>query len=172
MFHVGDLIIYSSHGICHIDEICEKTLFGVTRTYYIIHPLENQDLTISAPVDQETIFGIVGRLEAAEILQSFQSPGIPWIEKINERTRMYSDIIKTGDRKKISSIVNTLMRKKMEIEHEGKKFAEADRKLLQAVQRTLFCELAISLNKSFDTIHEEATQLIKLNDLSTDVVSQ
>ncbi|WP_426351211.1 CarD family transcriptional regulator [Alloiococcus sp. CFN-8] len=24
MFSVGDLIIYSSHGLCRIDEICER----------------------------------------------------------------------------------------------------------------------------------------------------
>ena len=26
MYNVGDLVVYSSHGICRVDDICEKTL--------------------------------------------------------------------------------------------------------------------------------------------------
>ncbi|MDQ6596090.1 CarD family transcriptional regulator [Bacillus salipaludis] len=41
MFNIGDLIIYSGHGICRVDDICEKTVSGITRTYYVLHPMEN-----------------------------------------------------------------------------------------------------------------------------------
>lgn len=122
----GDLIIYSAHGICHIDEICEKTYFGVTRTYYILHPLEDTQLTISTPVDndQGVTLGMMNRKEAEEILDSFKLPGIPWMEKVQDRTRIYSEIVKTGNRKEISKVVNTLMRKKVEAESHEKKLGE------------------------------------------------
>jgi CarD family transcriptional regulator len=36
MFKVGDSIIYSAYGVCQNDEICDKTVQGVTRTYYVL----------------------------------------------------------------------------------------------------------------------------------------
>ena len=34
MFNIGDMIIYSAHGVSKIDNICEKTFANVTRNYY------------------------------------------------------------------------------------------------------------------------------------------
>lgn len=28
MFNIGDLVVYSPHGICRVDDICEKTILG------------------------------------------------------------------------------------------------------------------------------------------------
>lgn len=165
MFHVGELVIYSAHGVCHIDEICEKAYFGVARDYYILHPLENTQLTISVPVDsdQGVIWGIINRNEAEDILESFKLPGIQWVENCHDRARTYSNIVKTGNREGVSKIVNTLMRKKVEAESDGKKLGEPERRLLASTQKILFTELAISLNTTFDVIYEEAIRLMRLN---------
>jgi RNA polymerase-interacting CarD/CdnL/TRCF family regulator len=32
MFDIGDVIVYSEHGLCQVDDICEKTIAGVTRS--------------------------------------------------------------------------------------------------------------------------------------------
>ncbi|WP_235824888.1 CarD family transcriptional regulator [Bacillus salipaludis] len=56
MFNIGDLIIYSGHGICRVDNICEKTVSGITRTYYVLHPMENNhQLIISTPVNDDKV---------------------------------------------------------------------------------------------------------------------
>ena len=56
MFEIGDLIIYSAHGICKIDDICERTVSGVTRSYYVLHPMENYtQLTIRTPVNNDKV---------------------------------------------------------------------------------------------------------------------
>ena len=39
MFNIGDVVIYSAHGISKIDNICEKTFSNVTKTYYELLPL-------------------------------------------------------------------------------------------------------------------------------------
>ncbi|HZG72485.1 MAG TPA: CarD family transcriptional regulator [Chondromyces sp.] len=162
MFNVGDLVIYSAHGICQIDEICKKNYFGAPNTYYVLHPLEDHQLTISVPVDngQEGMLRMMNRDEAEDILKSFKSSGVRWIEKVHDRSKTYSDIIKTGNRKEISKVVNTLMRQQCEAERNEKKLAESDRKLLESVQKILFTELAISLDTTFDAIHEEVIRFI------------
>ncbi|ASN06413.1 CarD family transcriptional regulator [Virgibacillus necropolis] len=170
MFTIGDLIIYSAHGICKIDDICEKTVSGVTKTYYVLHPMENnQHLTISTPVnnDKVVMLELIHKEEANEILEAFKGPGIEWNDKANMRLHLYSDIVNTGNRKEIMKVVNTLMRKKAEAELNERKLYEQDRKLLNTTQDILFKELAISLNTTYDKINEMVVRLINKNMLET-----
>lgn len=162
MYSIGDLVIYSSYGICHIDDICEKTFLDVTKSYYIMHPLENGKLTISAPVDSNkvTMSSLMDKPEAEEILESFRQEGADWIEIKSQRAAIYSDLVKTGDRRQISKILNTLMRKKREAESAGRTFSEKDNRLLLLIQGTMFAELAMALNTTTEDIGEKVCSII------------
>lgn len=164
MYNIGDLIIYSGHGICKVDNICDKTYFGNTQTYYVLQPLENNhQLTISIPVDNEKVImsRLIQRNQAEEILASFKSLGVNWIENNHLRIQVYNDIVKTGNRNEIAKVANTLIRKKHELEMKEKKFGEQDKHLLISIQNILFKELAISLNTTYDAIVEEVNSLVK-----------
>lgn len=163
MFNVGDLVIYSGQGICRIDEICEKRILGCSKSYYVMHPVENSDLKISVPVDNDKVvmLRLINREEAEEILESFKLPGMEWIDRPNQRVQIYSNIVKTGNRKEISKITTTLMREKLKIESEGRKFDERDRKLLESIQGILFEELALALETTPEAIHEKILEYIK-----------
>lgn len=162
MYNIGDLVIYSSHGICHIDDICEKTFLDVTKSYYIMHPLENGKLTISAPVDSNkvTMSGLIDRSEAEEILEYFRQAGMDWIEVKSRRAAVYTEMVKTGDRKRISKILNTLIRKKKEAEGAGRTFSDKDNRLLLLIQGIMFTELAMALNTTSETICEKVYSII------------
>jgi CarD family transcriptional regulator len=166
MFSIGDKVIYSSQGICVIDDICEKKYFGVKKKYYILHPLDNPNLVISTPVDNDkvTIMELVNRNEAEEILESFKAPGISWIESWDQRNHIYTGIVKKGNRREISKILNTLLRKKQQVELNKKKLSEKDSRLLEFVQNTLFSELAMSLNTTSEAIHEKVISLLSENE--------
>ena len=163
MYTIGDLVIYSSHGICRITDICEKTYSGITRTYYVMHPIENNNLLLNLPVDHAD--GIIQRLlnrkEAEEILHSFTKPGMEWPEKNQDRIRMYSAIIKTGDRMEIAKIINTIMRKQNDAERNGKKLGESERKILMSTQHILFKELSILMGVPIEAIAEQVDLLMQ-----------
>ncbi|MFS0821276.1 CarD family transcriptional regulator [Bacillus sp. 1P02SD] len=163
MFKVGDLVIYSSLGICKINEICDETYYGRTRKYYILHPIEEKNLTIRNPVDNEKVLmlGIINRQDAENMLESFKRTGIAWVEKSNDRKKIYHEIVMSGDRKEIAGIVNTLMCRKYEVELADKKLGEPDRRLLLHIQNILYKELAISLDTTFEKIASEVDRNIK-----------
>ena len=87
MFDIGDVIFYSVHGLCKIDDICDKTISDVTRTYYVMHPLAGHNLTISIPIDNDNVVMLkpLESEEAEEILQSFKQPGVNWIDDVKQR---------------------------------------------------------------------------------------
>lgn len=162
MFNAGDLIIYSAQGICRIDNICEKTYFGVTKKYYTLHPLENSTLVINTPVDNDKVImlELLSREEAEKILESFKLPGAAWIEIHNERNQIYSDAVKRGNRKEISMIANTLMREKIKAVKDGRNLLEKDKKLLTSIENILFAELALSLNTTSEKIQEKIIKYV------------
>lgn len=166
MFKIGDLIVYSGHGICRVDEISEKTYTGITKAYYVIHPIENsQKLTISTPVDNDKtgILKLMNKEEAENILESFNSAGINWIEKPQLRGQVFKDIVYTGNRMDIAKVANTLLRKKHEIEKARRKFYEQDSRIFSTIQNILFKELAISLNTSPEAIFEKIKSMLRIN---------
>ena len=163
MFNIGDTIIYSVHGLCQIDDICEKTYSDVTRNYYVLHPLSQANLTISVPVDNDKVIMLktMNREQAEEILQSFNKPGIPWVEDVKKRKLQYNNIVKTGDRREIAKIANSLMRKNLEYSLDKKRMYDQDRRLLSTIQDLLFKELANSLDTSFEDISAQVDEMIQ-----------
>lgn len=161
MHDIGDLIIYSGHGICRVDDICDKNLNGTVKTYYVLHPIEDDhELTIHAPADNKKIMmqKLINKDEAEKILESFRSDGVEWIENSHSRIKSYTATVDTGNRMEIAKTANTLIRKKHVIEAEGRKFFEQDSKLLINIQNILFKELAIVLDTSTDKINQQVNQ--------------
>lgn len=163
MYNAGDLIIYSNHGLCKIEEICEKKFRNISRKYYVIHPIEEPQLTISAPVDkaEKSIRALMDKEEAEKILESFKEPGIQWIEDARERNKKYNKVLDKGDRGEISGVLNTLMRKENEALRNEQKISDQDRKLLNSIQIIMFKELAVTLDTSLETITEKVNGMIK-----------
>ncbi|SHG63878.1 CarD family transcriptional regulator [Ornithinibacillus halophilus] len=163
MLNVGDLIIYPGHGICKVDSISDKTYAKRTRKYYVLHPIENgRDLTINAPVENKTteMLKLINKEEAITLLEVFKGNGIDWIEKPQSRNNTFSDILKSGNRVEIAKVATTLMRKQYEIEKDGKKFYENDRKILTNIHSILFKELSLALDLTTDEIYEKVSNMI------------
>lgn len=161
MFKIGDTVIYFAHGLCKIDDICEKTISGVTRTYYVMHPLAQPNLTISTPVDNKNlIHEMMTEAEAQVLLQSFNEPGVDWIQDVKPRNAKYTKIVKSGDRQGIAGIANTLMRKSIEANMDKKKLYSQDREMLDTIQDILFKEMAMALNRSYEEIAELAEKMV------------
>lgn len=166
MFNIGDLIIYVAHGICIIDDICEKTYMGITQNYDVLHPLEDCKFKISTPVDNDkvTMLELIDKEEAKVIMESFLQPGISWVEIMSHPTQLYSEVVKQGNRKEIAKVVNTLMRKKYRAESNGRKFHKTDNDLLSYVQNILFAELAMSFNTTFEEINDKVMSLLAISE--------
>ncbi|MFJ7841976.1 CarD family transcriptional regulator [Lysinibacillus sphaericus] len=156
MYNVGDVVIYSSHGLCSVEDICEQTFSDITKTYYVLQPLNDSKLTIRTPIDnaKKQLRDVIQKEEAIQILQSFTSPGVEWIEQNTHRMRFHVEIIKTGDRQKQANLLNTLLRKKIEYEANEKKFPNQEEKLLHSLQEIIFSEFSIALDKPSEEIYD------------------
>lgn len=157
MFKIEDQVIYSVHGICRIDDISEETIDGVTKQYYVLHPIENgHRMTITIPVDNNkvAILPLLKKEEAATIIDSFNFEGIDWIEDGQARYKAYNEIVNRGDRKEIAKLINTLKRKDLELKETSGRLEDRDQKILNTVQSIFFKELAFALKRTYSEINE------------------
>ena len=170
MFKKGDLVLYSVHGICEIDDICEKTFSYEKREYYTLHPIKEEKLTISIPVDSDkiSILELLSKEEAQDVVESFKdsSLGTEWITIDKERGDTYSNVVRYGKREEVIKVANTLMRTKIDLESQGKKFHEKDKKILEDIQKVLFSELAFSLEISCDEVKKAINKNVKEEKIS------
>lgn len=164
MYNIGDLVIYSAHGICKITDITEKTYGGVTQNYYVLQPIdETENLTINAPIEKaESVFQkLMEKDEANKVIESFHEDGVDWIDKPQSRNQTYNKIMNSGDRMDIAKVANTLLQKRYETEVEGKKFSEIDKKLLQSIESILFKEVSLALNVPFEKVTKKIGKIIE-----------
>lgn len=158
LFKAGDLIIYSTHGVCRIDDISDKTVAGETKSYYTLHPINNsQKLQISIPVDNDNVMmlTLLEADEALEILESFRSPGVEWNPHSNNRNREFLNVVHSGNRHEIAQVVNTLSRRQIEALQANKKLYEQDRKILENAKTILVKELSLALERSESDIERQ-----------------
>ncbi|MGG0655730.1 CarD family transcriptional regulator [Rummeliibacillus pycnus] len=163
MYSNGDLIIYSSHGICHIDEVSESTFNDHTKLYYVLHPIDKEGLIIRIPVDsaESCFMPLVNAQESKALIKQFSSKGVDWIDNNSNRVRMFENTINNGNRYDIVSLLITLLRKKSEFALLERKLSNQDNKFLEFIQHTLFAEMAVALQTTPATI--EALALKEMN---------
>ena len=127
-----------------------------------MHPMNDKRLSISIPVDNNkvSILELLSQEEAEEILESFKEEGADWIDEDKDRTEIYNEVIKKGNRIEIAKIINALMKEKVLLESNGKKFHEKDKKMLLGIQNILFSELAFLLNTTSEDIEEKVSEYI------------
>lgn len=161
MFKVGDVVVYSVHGLCRINDICEKSIADETKMYYVLNPLDQPSLTISTPVENKgLIMEMMDKEEAEDLLYSFAKPGAAWIHEVRKRISYYSETLKSGDRRQIAGVLNTLMRKHLEASMNNKRLYEQDRRLMENIQNVLFKELAMVLDKSLDEVYSLVEEMV------------
>ncbi|SIT88741.1 CarD family transcriptional regulator [Edaphobacillus lindanitolerans] len=151
MFEIGDVVVYAKHGLCKITDICEKDLFGRTRTYYSLHPLDEPSLKISTPADgkKQKITKVMSRKEAEELLALFGQPGIEWIQDTRVRGRSYDSLVQSGSRKDIAMVANALITRQLTTDQ---KMYDQDRKTLSTIQNLLFHEIAMALDLTSEEV--------------------
>lgn len=170
LFKTGDLIIYSTHGVCRIDNISDMTVAGETKSYYTLHPINNaQKLQISIPVDSDKVMmlTLLEAKEAKEILESFRSPGVEWNPHPNNRNREFLNVVHSGNRHDIAQVINTLARRQSEAILLNKKLYEQDRKILENAKTILVKELSLALELSEEIIDQQIAAYLSEEPVAT-----
>ena len=157
-YSVGETVVYGGSGVCEISEI-KDVAFGRERPqkYYILKPLfVNQAMVVYVPMKNEKLVAkmqpIISRDEAMDLIKEINSMNIDWIDDRNARKDTYNDIISSGDRKEIISVIRAITARRQALEEEGKTLNMQDEKILYEAEKRMNAEFAVALDMNIDEV--------------------
>ena len=152
MFKAGEYIIYNNN-VCRIKEIRNKE-------FYVMNPVDDESLTITLPVDNNSIKEVMNKKEALNLIDNILDVEVLDIDgKLLENE--YKKLIKSDDIYDKIKIIKTSYMRNIIRENNGKKLSETDNNYLNKAEKVVYNELAISLNKSFDETKEFIMNTLK-----------
>lgn len=150
MFQIGELVVYSCHGVCRISDIETRPVDRNKVQYLVLEPLEQNSSKYYVPTHNETALSKLRPLLTKEALQSLlHSEEIRadcWISDENQRKLTYRQMISSCDRQSLLQMIHTLQKHKAECIACGRKFHLCDENFLRDAQRVLSAEFSVILN--------------------------
>lgn len=158
MFEVGEYIVYSSKGVCRIEDITHIDISGADkdRLYYVLAPIGDLNGKIYAPTDNEKIMmrRVISKKEADELLHELPKIGLLWVPDDKQREAAYKQAMRSCDYRAWVSIVKTLYLRKKERTEQGKRITALDEKYMKAAEHELYSELSLILEVPIDKMEE------------------
>ncbi len=157
MFNVGDTIVYTTCGLCKIDEITKKVFNGEVREYYILKPLSDSRSTLQVQVDNPVtnmkLKNLLSRKEISDIISEIPNVKPYWIENENERKKVFSEIIRTGERIKILGVMISIIEHSKGLKDKGRKLHACDETYLNDATKLISEEFSYVLEMSKEDIN-------------------
>ena len=112
MLKKGDVISYGTTGVCKVEGECEQTVKGQKKRYIVLKPVHQINSTLYVPVDNDELKTKFKPLltgdEIEEIIKEMPEESSLWKESSSERAELYSQVLESGDRKRLAQLVRTL----------------------------------------------------------------
>lgn len=158
MFQVGDTIIYTTYGLCRIDDLVKKEFNGEMKDYYILKPLNDSkaslQIQVDNPITKEKLRKILTKSEALDLINQVPSIEPYWIENENERKRHFSNILRCGLRSEIIGIIKSILNHSIGLKERGRKLHACDEQSCKDAEKIIYEELAHVLEKERKEIQE------------------
>ncbi len=156
MFNVGDTIVYTSCGLCKIDRITKKIFNGEEKEFYILKPLSDAKSTLQVqvnnPLTNIKLKSLLTRKEITEIINEIPNVKPYWIENENERKKIFSEIIRNGERIKILGVMISIIEHSKGLKDKGRKLHACDENYLNDAKKLISEEFSYVLEMTKEDI--------------------
>lgn len=156
MYQINDLVLYSTHGICKINNITEKTFTDEPMQYYELVPLKDLKLQIHIPVGSKKLqmIDLMNEDQALELIANFREAQIVELDRNYFTSQQYSTIISNSQREQMVGLIYTIKSKKQLLAAENKKLPIIEIKALTHLEGVLYNELTYALKTSYDKVEQ------------------
>lgn len=165
MYQPGDRIIYSSEGVCCVEQIGPLDLSEANKDklYYTIQPLYRSG-KIFVPVDTKVFMRpIISRQEADDLIRRI--PDIEGEVYENRNLRMlnehYQSLLQSHDCEDMLQLIKAVYTKQKENIAMGKKPGLVDERYMKRAEDILYGELAVALDIPRESVLDYITKTIE-----------
>lgn len=146
----GQYVMYKNRGICKVTEVKRASFAGLEeREYYVLNSVYDRHLQMLVPADREPeevgMRRVLSREEIDLAIEKADPGSIEWDPDIKVRYAYFTEILQSGDRIGILSLIMCLYDKKAEMESVKKKLYAKDSQALSLAEHTIREEFAFVL---------------------------
>lgn len=157
MYQIGDMVLYGMEGVCEITGKEHRATAGVEGDYYVLKPVENGQSTVWVPAgNPQLVHKMRKLLSAQEVYQLIHKmasqPVMPWEDNDRARRDHFQEILRSGDRISLISMIRTLYLHQQELAAKGKKIHLSDEKQMKEAEKQLHEEFAHVLHIDRDQV--------------------
>jgi len=150
MFQVGDTVLYGTEGVCVIEEITVRKFAEEEREYFVLKPVHQQGATFYLPTQVPNLESKLKRVlsadEISELIRAVPKEELIWIEDENERRTQYKQILQSGDRLRLITLIKTLYLHRESLKETGRKFHVCDERFMKEAEKLLYDEFSHALH--------------------------
>jgi CarD family transcriptional regulator len=153
-FKVGDHAVYPARGVAEVVSIEEKDIAGKRQAFYVLRLLDT-DHKIMVPVANATSIGLRKPISENEIRRIFQILKVKDVpidtQTWNRRQRAFVEKLSTGSVFEVAEVMRDLER----VKDVKDALSFSERQMLERARQLLVKEIAVSRNKSDDTVRAQ-----------------
>lgn len=149
MLQVGSQVVYGIHGVCGIIDTEIRTVDRKKVEYFVLEPREQPGARFYVPTHNQAALSKLRPLltldELEALLASEDTHRDCWIADENQRKQKYRELINSGDRATLISMIRSLYQHKESQLAAGRKFHLCDENFLRDAQKLLSSEFSLVL---------------------------
>lgn len=150
MFKVNDYIVYGMTGVCQITDIAKDEISNNEIQYYVLNPLNNDNLTIKVPVGNNNVSmrPIITKNDILSLIESMPATENIWSDDTRQRSMKFKAALKSGKNEELIKIIMTLSQEREARSMIGKKLTKTDEDIMNTAEKQLTEEFAVVLDIS------------------------
>lgn len=156
MLTVGSKVVYGIHGVCTIVDVEQRTVDRKKADYFVLEPMDKNHAKFYVPVHNPVAISKLRPLLSAEeleaLLLSEEARQDIWIPDENHRKMKYRELLSSGDRAALISMIRCLLDHKAAQLSAGRKFHLSDENFLRDAQKVLSSEFSVVLGIPQDKV--------------------
>ena len=166
MYQIGDRVLYGIHGICAVTDIQLRQVDRKRVGYYVLEPVEQPGAKFYVPTQNQAAVAklrpMISKEELQELLRSDAVRQQVWIADEGQRKLRYRELINSGDRAALISMVGALYRHRDEQLAQGKKFHLCDENFLRDAVKLLNAEFTAILGMTAGQVEDYVRESLQV----------
>lgn len=148
MFKINDYVVYGLTGVCQVADIARDEFSDKETEYYVLNPLNNDNLTIKVPVNNEKVVmrHVMTKDDVSSLIAAIPETECLWQEDERQRNMSFKAALKSGSNEELLKVIRTLYMERKARAAAGKKLTKTDEEIMATAENKLNQEFAVALN--------------------------
>lgn len=146
MYQVGDKVLYGAHGVCCIVGLEKRTIDRRSVPYYALEPIEQSGTRYYVPKENPLAVAkmcpLLTEQQLKDLLASEDVRKDVWLRDETHRKQRYRELIVSGDRAALLSMIRSLYLHRKQQEETGRRLHLCDENFLRDAEKLLKSEFS------------------------------